>query len=546
MDPEHLQTDRAHVVLRLPRGGAPGSRGGVKQGAGVDNLRSPAHGCAVDAQKLERITPDTKLIVGGNRLISVPPDIAEQFCPGDALAYVEEASELLLIPAEQCRLAGEAVDAAAEAFGQMRSVSSAQVDDFYRGFARRLRDDEIWGRIRGVNERDVQEAKRRGRSTTRLVASEKLRQGMIEGLLGWLEAAPGRGRVVETVRHEGWRVELLTAELGIVAFVFEGRPNVISDATGVLKGGNTVVFRIGRDALRTAESILEFALAPALEEAGLPRGAVSLVRSREHASGWALFRDRRISLAVARGSGRAVSTLGSLARQSGVPVSVHGTGGAWLVASESAGEAELEEVVYQSLDRKVCNTLNVCCLPRSRAQSLVPAFVRGLQRAAQGRGAEYKLHVAREDRAAVGAEAFEREVEVVRAGGPRRERQAESIERERLGTEWEWEESPEVSLVLIEDLQEGVALFNRHSPQFVACLLSSRPSEHDWFYEHVNAPFVGDGFTRWVDGQYALRRPELGLSNWQAGRLLARAGVLSGDGIHTLRTRVRGGGHQSR
>ena len=44
----------------------------------------------------------------------------------------------------------------------------------------------------------------------------------------------------------------------------------------------------------------------------------------------------------------------------------------------------------------------------------------------------------------------------------------------------------------------------------------------------INAPFVGNGFTRWVDGQYALNRPELGLSNWQYGRLFGRGGVLSG------------------
>jgi hypothetical protein len=47
----------------------------------------------------------------------------------------------------------------------------------------------------------------------------------------------------------------------------------------------------------------------------------------------------------------------------------------------------------------------------------------------------------------------------------------------------------------------------------------------------VNAPFVGNGFTRWVDGQYALRTPELGLSSWQHGRLFARGGVLGGRAV---------------
>ena len=44
--------------------------------------------------------------------------------------------------------------------------------------------------------------------------------------------------------------------------------------------------------------------------------------------------------------------------------------------------------------------------------------------------------------------------------------------------------------------------------------------------------------TRWVDGQYALRKPELGLSNWEGGRLLGRGGILSGDSVHTIRYRA--------
>jgi len=64
------------------------------------------------------------------------------------------------------------------------------------------------------------------------------------------------------------------------------------------------------------------------------------------------------------------------------------------------------------------------------------------------------------------------------------------------------------------------------------------PEMHDAFFAAVDAPFVGDGFTRWVDGQYALGTPELGLSNWESGRLFARGGVLSGDGVFTVRTVV--------
>ena len=104
-------------------------------------------------------------------------------------------------------------------------------------------------------------------------------------------------------------------------------------------------------------------------------GTVSLVDAASHAAGWAMFADPRLGLAVARGSGPAVAQLGAVARQAGTPVSLHGTGGAWIVASEHASVDPFTAAVGASLDRKVCNTLNTCCIVRSRAADLVPAFL---------------------------------------------------------------------------------------------------------------------------------------------------------------------------
>ncbi len=371
------------------------------------------------------------------------------------------------------------------------------------------------------------------------MADEKMRQGMIDGLEGWADAPPGRGEVLERIEHPGWTVEQVKAPLGVVAFVFEGRPNVFADAAGVLRGGNTVVFRIGSDALGTAKAIVEHALAPALAAAGLPSGAASLVESPERSAGWAMFSDPRLALAVARGSGPAVSQLGAVARQAGVPVSLHGTGGAWIVADGFADADRFAAVVENSLDRKVCNTLNVCCIDHTRAAELVPVFLAALDRAGRRRGHGCKLHVVE------GAEGFLPDgwlgvkVRVRRAEGDVEEDRAEMLPADQLGREWEWEETPEVTLAVVGSVPHAIGWFNQYSPQFDASLISDDPAAHDYFYNAINAPFVGDGFTRWVDGQYALNRPELGLSNWQHGRLFARGGVLAGDGVFTVRSRVR-------
>ncbi|MDJ0852310.1 MAG: aldehyde dehydrogenase family protein [Myxococcota bacterium] len=494
------------------------------------------------SEPLTTLEAGSPVLFGGNKVLRVPDEVARRFSPGDSVVVVEATEELLLVPSEVRRVAEAAVGAAHEAFAQLASASDAQISRFYEAFADRLAAGEVWRQIRAANDEDVADARRRGRSTTRLVADEKLRAGMIDGLRGWISAPSRRDEVLERVEHEGWEVELVGAALGVVGFVFEGRPNVLADATGVLRGGNTVVFRIGRDALGTARAIMSLALRPALREADLPEGAVSLVDSGEHAAGWALFSDRRLGLAVARGSGAAVATLGALAQQAGIPVSLHGTGGAWIVASGSARPDALRDAVSASLDRKVCNTLNTCCIPEARAEELVPALLEGMERAGARLGHGFKLHVVEGSEAHVPAGLFERTIAVRRAEGDVDERQAERVGEAVLAREWEWEQTPEVTLVVVRDVDEAVALCNRYSPQFVASLVGEDEKEHQRFYDTVNAPFVGDGQTRWVDGQKALNRPELGLSNWQWGRLFGRGGVLSGDSVYTVRTRARGTG----
>ena len=494
-----------------------------------------------EVERLTALTAGMQLLVGGNRIVTITPELAARFRDGDALYVAPGTHELLHVPAKVHELVRSTVERSCQAFARMGAVTDQQISEFFADFAKRLGQSAVWAEISAVNQKDVERARGLGRSTTRLVATDKMRAQMVSGLEGWRHASSMRGKLVERVEHEGFQVELVGAELGVVGFVFEGRPNVVADATGVLRCGNAVVFRIGSDALETARAILELALTPALEQAGLPRDAVTLVDSLARSAGWALFSDRRLSLAVARGSGPAVATLGGLAQQAGIPVSLHGTGGAWIIAGESARAETLENVVFDSLDRKVCNTLNTACLPESQAARLLPALLSGLERAAQRREQPFKLHVTSEHQGHVPQALFEREVSVQRAEGIVREKQAELLDEAALGDEWEWEEAPEISLTFVSSTERAVELANRYSPNFVASLISEDQAEHQRFYQTVNAPFVGDGFTRWVDGQFALRKPELGLSNWQHGRLFGRGGILSGDSVYTLRTRYTSG-----
>ena len=208
------------------------------------------------------------------------------------------------------------------------------------------------------------------------------------------------------------------------------------------------------------------------------------------------------------------------------------------MASDAVDVSAFGDAVENSLDRKVCNSLNTCCIARGQAHDLVPVLLKRLEAAGRRRGQTFKLHVVEGDESFVPAEYFKKRVSVRRAEGDVEEAQAELIDEDKLGLEWEWEETPEVTLKIVDGLDHAVALFNRYSPQFVVTLISRDPAEHERFYRTTNAPFVGNGFTRWVDGQYAFNKPELGLSNWQHGRLFGRGAVLSGDSVFKLRGRV--------
>ncbi len=486
---------------------------------------------------LNRLSPGMEIPYGGDRVTVVGKELASAFEPGDRLVVVQSTGDLLRIPSVDWEIASAAVDRAHRAFTRLGGVTDRQITAFYEAFARLLTDDAAFAAIAEANQADVERAQALGRTTTRLVLSQKMRANMVDGLRTWRDAPSGRGEIIERVPHTGWEAQLVRSGLGVVGFVFEGRPNVFADATGVLRSGNTVVFRIGSAALGTARAIVEHALDPALAETGLPEGAVGLVDSPTHAVGWALFSQPKLSLAVARGSGTAVGQLGAVARQSGISVSLHGTGGSWMVAGPNASSSRFAAAVRHSLDRKVCNTLNVCAIVRSRAAELAPVFLDALAGAAERRGVNPKLWVTDGDEGLV-PEGWFRSDAIARAEGEVTEPVTEVLPRDHLGIEWEWEESPEVTLTVVDSVEEAVEMFNSQSPKLVASLIDDDPAAQERFYASVDSPFVGNGFTRWVDGQFALNRPELGLSNWEGGRLFGRGGVLSGDSVFTIRTRM--------
>jgi len=175
----------------------------------------------------------------------------------------------------------------------------------------------------------------------------------------------------------GLRVSERRVPIGTVGANFEARPNVVLDVAGqLLKSLNAAVLRTGGAALRTVTVLVDEVLRQGLEQAGLPPGAVGLVRSAEREGARVLVSlPRLIPLVVLRGSGETTAALARLAAEHGVRTLAHAEGGGVLYVHGSADPERATAVVEASLDRLgVCNRLNLLLVDRGAAR-LVPALL---------------------------------------------------------------------------------------------------------------------------------------------------------------------------
>jgi glutamate-5-semialdehyde dehydrogenase len=209
----------------------------------------------------------------------------------------------------------------------------------------------------------------------------RLDDGRVEGLARQLEAMaevePLAREVDAWTLPNGLRVSERRIPIGTVGANFEARPNVALDVAGqLLKSLNTAVLRTGGAALGTVTTLVDDVLRPALEGAGLPPGAVGLVRTPDHEGARILVSmPKLVPLVILRGSGETTAALARLAAESGVRTLAHAEGGGVLYVHGSASREKALALAEASLDRLgVCNRLNLALVDRA-AEDVVPALL---------------------------------------------------------------------------------------------------------------------------------------------------------------------------
>ena len=217
----------------------------------------------------------------------------------------------------------------------------------------------------------------------------------VQGLAAQVEAVaavePLEREIDSWTLANGLEVSERRIPIGTVGANFEARPNVALDVAGqLLKSLNTAVLRTGGAALRTVTVLVDEALRPALEAAGLPAGAVGLVRSPEREGARVLVTmPERIPLVIMRGSGPTTAELAQLAAEHGVRTLAHAEGGGVLYVHAAADRNRALAIAEATLDRLgVCNRLNLALVDREAAGLLLDLLALFHEKGLEVRGTE--------------------------------------------------------------------------------------------------------------------------------------------------------------
>lgn len=237
--------------------------------------------------------------------------------------------------------------------------------------------------ILAANTKDVEAGRANGTSAA-LLDRLTLNDARIEALSGALENLAGLpdpvGNVVRgQTLPNGLRLRQVNVPMGVVAAIYEARPNVTVDIAGLaLKSGNAVILRGGTAAAATNEALISV-LRDALTAVGLPADAVQTVDQYGREGANVLMRARgRVDVLIPRGGRELIQTV---VNNSSVPVIETGEGNVHIFVDESASEDMAVEILLNAKTQRpsVCNTVETLLV--HSGSKVLPAVAAALSKA---------------------------------------------------------------------------------------------------------------------------------------------------------------------
>lgn len=352
----------------------------------------------------------------------------------------------------------------------------------------------------------------------RLMLNESRIAGMAEGVRAVAKLPDPVGKTLaESVRADGLSIRKLAVPMGVVAIIYESRPNVTSDAAALaFKSGNICVLRAGKEAHRTAAAITA-AISGALVSVGLPADLVQLVEDTDRASAGELMTAvGRVDLLIPRGGKGLIRACVENAK---VPCIETGTGICHVYVDEDADLERALSIIENAKTSRpsVCNAEEVCLVAESIASRFLPMLKKCLV----------------EDREASGKRAVELRLD---------ERAASIIAGTKASdSDFDTEFLDYIlAVAVVKDVEAAIAHIAAHSTHHSDAIVTENPRTADRFASAVDSAAVYvNASTRFTDGGEFGLGCEMGISTQ---KLHAR-GPMGLSELCTYKYVITGNGH---
>lgn len=323
----------------------------------------------------------------------------------------------------------------------------------------------------------------------RLRLDEARIQGMAKGITDVCSLPDPVGRVLETrTLYNGLELEKISVPIGVVAVIYESRPNVTSDAAALLiKSGNVCILRGGKEAIRSSIAIVK-ALKEGLAKAGLPEDLIGMPTNTDRSEATALMTAAgKVDLLIPRGG---AGLIRACVENATVPCIETGTGICHIYVDESADiEKAINIVENAKMSRpSVCNAAEVCLVHKAIAPAFLPLLKERLIDRNDGKPAcELRLD--------------ERAGEII-SGTPAGENDFDTEFLNYI-----------LAIKVIDDVKEAVSHIAKHSTHHSESIVTQTDENAAYFTQMVDSAAVYvNASTRFTDGGEFALGCEIGIS----------------------------------
>ena len=271
------------------------------------------------------------------------------------------------------------LSAAKAAKSQISRLSTEKKNEALQAMAQALLDNQE--QILSANQLDMEAAKGHISNVMldRLQLTEQRIQAMAQGILDVVKLPDPVGRVLEEhKRADGLLIQKVSIPMGVIAIIYESRPNVTSDAAALaLKSGNVCILRGGKEAFRSANAIVE-ALKQGLCRASVTEDAVNLVQDTSRDSAMALMTaNGYVDLLIPRGG---AGLINACLKNATVPCIATGTGICHVYVEKTADQDMALNIIENAKTSRpsVCNAEEVLLVDRRIAPGFLPKLYKRL------------------------------------------------------------------------------------------------------------------------------------------------------------------------